>query len=88
MKTSPAAKISTRLPLVLWSLAWLCGALAMADPRWNYTDVQTGMPDRALVILLDLSKSMDAQDVKPSALPALRRKSAIFSTRAAGSMSG
>ena len=53
-------------PLLLWSLAWLCGMLAMAGPRWNYTEVQAFKPEKDLVIVLDLSTTMSAQDVKPS----------------------
>jgi len=54
------------LPLLAWSLIWTCGLLAMAGPRWDFTEVKTFTPGRDLVILLDLSKSMDAQDIKPS----------------------
>jgi Ca-activated chloride channel family protein len=58
----------TPWPLILWSLAWIFGCLALAGPRWNYTDVEASKPNRSLVIVLDLSKSMDAQDMKPSRL--------------------
>ncbi|HVY55219.1 MAG TPA: VWA domain-containing protein, partial [Thermodesulfobacteriota bacterium] len=54
------------LPLTAWSFIWTFGLLAMAGPRWGFTEVKTFTPGRDLVILLDLSKSMDAQDVKPS----------------------
>ncbi len=66
LKDKTGMQQSVARPLILWSIVWACGTLAMAGPRWNYTDIQTGMPNRSLVILLDLSKSMDAQDVKPS----------------------
>ncbi|HTK83653.1 MAG TPA: VWA domain-containing protein [Patescibacteria group bacterium] len=68
LKNKTAMQHSIAKPLIVWSIIWACGALAMAGPRWNYTDVQTGTPNRSLIILLDLSKSMDAQDVKPSRL--------------------
>lgn len=68
LKNKAGMQQSIATPLILWSVVWVCGALAMAGPRWNYTDIETGIPDRSLVILLDLSKSMDAQDVKPSRL--------------------
>jgi Ca-activated chloride channel homolog len=62
------------VPLIIWSLIWACGALAMAGPRWDYKDVEAVKPERALVILLDLSASMDAQDVKPSRVARAREK--------------
>jgi Ca-activated chloride channel family protein len=56
------------LSLLAWSLIWTCGLLALAGPRWGYTEVKTFASARDLIILLDLSKSMDAEDVKPSRL--------------------
>jgi Ca-activated chloride channel family protein len=53
---------------VLWSLLWLLGMVAMAGPRFGYTDVQRSRPGTSLLILLDLSRSMAATDVKPSRL--------------------
>lgn len=62
------------LSLVIWSLMWVFGLLAMAGPRWDYTEVKAYAPARSLVILLDLSKSMDAQDIKPSRLARARQE--------------
>lgn len=53
-------------PLGFWSFIWLCGIVAMAGPRWDYADVKTFAPARDLVILLDLSPSMQAEDLRPS----------------------
>ncbi len=61
-------KNKTWLGLSLWSLVWLFGILAMAGPRWDYTEVEAFRPDEAIVVLLDLSRSMDVDDVKPSRL--------------------
>ena len=61
-------KNKTWLGLSLWSLVWLFGILAMAGPRWDYTEVEAFRPDEAIIVLLDLSRSMDADDVKPSRL--------------------
>ena len=66
LKNGQRGRRSLRIPLLLWSLAWLCGMVAMAGPRWNYTDVQAFKPEKDLVVVLDLSTSMEAQDVKPS----------------------
>lgn len=60
--------------LLVWSLLWSFGILAMAGPRWDYTEVKAFAPARNLVILLDLSRSMDAQDVKPSRLARARQE--------------
>ena len=60
--------------ILWWSLVWLLGVLALAGPRWNYTDVQASKPERSLVIVLDLSKSMDTQDVQPSRLGRAREE--------------
>jgi Ca-activated chloride channel family protein len=66
LKSRRSETKSLSKPLLLWSLAWLCGMLAMAGPRWNYTEVQAFRPEKDLVIVLDLSTTMSAQDVKPS----------------------
>lgn len=54
--------------LLFWSAIWALAMLAMAGPRWNYTEIDSYEPEASLVILLDLSKSMDVDDVKPSRL--------------------
>jgi Ca-activated chloride channel family protein len=51
-----------------WSLVWVLLVLAMAGPRWDFTDVQLFRPGTNLVVLFDLSRSMDVTDVKPSRL--------------------
>lgn len=60
--------------LLAWSLIWACGLLALAGPRWDYTEVKAFAPARDLLILLDLSRSMDAQDIKPSRLARARQE--------------
>lgn len=55
-------------PLLLWSVIWICVLFAMAGPRWNYIEVKAFTPARNLVIVLDISRSMDAEDIKPSRL--------------------
>jgi Ca-activated chloride channel family protein len=61
-------------PLLLWSVAWACGMVAMAGPRWDYTDQPTFSAPRDLVIVLDLSQSMNVQDVKPSRIARAREE--------------
>ncbi len=60
--------------LLIWSIIWLCGTLAMAGPRWDYTEIEAFRPANALVVLLDLSRSMDVSDVKPSRLARARQE--------------
>jgi len=53
---------------------WLLGfggvlaALALAGPAWQRIEQPVFRSDQALVIALDLSRSMDAQDITPSRL--------------------
>ncbi len=61
-------------PLLLWSLIWSCALFAMAGPRWNYTEVKAFTPAHNLVIVLDISRSMDAEDIKPSRLIRARQE--------------
>ncbi|MCP5141030.1 MAG: VWA domain-containing protein [Gammaproteobacteria bacterium] len=57
-----------------WGAIWLLGVLALAGPRWDYTEIVFRQPDRALVVLLDISRSMDVEDVAPSRLRQARRE--------------
>ncbi len=54
--------------LVAWSLAWLLMVLAMAGPRWDYERINAFRPAAELVVLLDISASMNIRDVRPSRL--------------------
>ncbi len=49
-------------------LVWVLLVLAMAGPRWDFTDVQLFRPGTNLVVLFDLSRSMNVSDVQPSRL--------------------
>ncbi len=44
----------------------LCVFLALANPRWSYKDIDAYQPTASMVILLDLSATMNAEDVPPS----------------------
>lgn len=57
-----------------WSFVWGCLILALAGPRWGYREIEMISKDQALVILLDLSESMNATDVKPSRLVRAKQK--------------
>lgn len=60
--------------LLLWSFVWACLTIALAGPRWDYREVETFVPDQNLVIVLDLSESMNAKDIKPSRLIRAKQK--------------
>jgi len=57
-----------------WSLLWILGLLALAGPRWGYQDIAVTPPHTELVVVLDLSRSMDATDVRPSRLARARQE--------------
>ena len=60
-----------------WWLLLLGGAiaaLAMAGPSWNRVEQPVFRSEQAIVIALDLSRSMDAQDITPSRLARARLK--------------
>jgi Ca-activated chloride channel family protein len=58
----------------LLGLGGVLAALALAGPAWQRLDQPVYRSDQALVIALDLSRSMDAQDVAPSRLLRARLK--------------
>jgi len=55
-------------------LPWLCACLALAGPSWNKIPLPIHKQQTPLVILLDLSPSMWAEDVKPNRLTRARLK--------------
>ncbi|MDH5305402.1 MAG: VWA domain-containing protein [Gammaproteobacteria bacterium] len=58
----------------LLGLGAVLGVLALAGPAWQRIEQPVFRSDQALVIALDLSRSMDAQDVAPSRLLRARLK--------------
>ncbi len=65
---------SSRRPLAGWVLAWTLLCIAMAGPRWGYHHINPFEPGADLVILLDLSRSMNVSDVRPSRLARARQE--------------
>jgi len=57
-----------------WCALWSTLVVAIAGPRWDFHDVQLFRPGSDLVILLDLSASMDVTDVSPSRLTRARQE--------------
>lgn len=63
---------TSRWPMWLASAAALIGAIALAGPTWQRLPTPVLQSEAATVIVLDLSKSMDATDLEPSRLSRAR----------------
>jgi Ca-activated chloride channel family protein len=59
---------------ILLGLAGVIGVTALAGPAWQRIEQPVFRSEQALVVALDLSRSMDAQDVAPSRLLRSRLK--------------
>jgi Ca-activated chloride channel family protein len=64
----------SRLSLSVGAIACFLAIFALAGPTWERLPVPVFRNDAALVIALDLSRSMDASDIKPSRLRRARYK--------------
>jgi Ca-activated chloride channel homolog len=68
------AVAQSRWPLATGAVAALLAIIALAGPTWERLPTPVFRNDSALVIILDLSQSMDATDIKPSRLVMARYK--------------
>jgi Ca-activated chloride channel homolog len=59
---------------LVWSLLWSLLVTAMAGPRWDYSDVRLFHPGNNLLILLDISRSMQVGDTAPNRLARARQE--------------
>lgn len=64
----------SKLPWVALGLAWLLGVLALLGPSWQRVEETRQRPADPLVILLELTPAMLAEDSPPSRLEQARRK--------------
>lgn len=65
----------TRHKYYIWALVfWVLASLALAGPSWSRLPLPVHKQEAALVILLDLSPSMLAEDQKPNRLTRARLK--------------
>ncbi|NOQ63490.1 MAG: VWA domain-containing protein, partial [Methyloprofundus sp.] len=64
----------SHLPLIASTLASILAIIALAGPAWERIPTPVFRNASALVIALDLSRSMDATDIKPSRLARARFK--------------
>ncbi len=60
------------VPLLLLGLGWLLGVLALAGPAWERLPRPVYQAQTYRVLVLDLSRSMNAQDLRPSRLAQAR----------------
>jgi Ca-activated chloride channel family protein len=72
LQDKPARR--SRWPAAFGALAALLAIVALAGPSWKKLPSPVFRNESALVIALDLSRSMDAEDVKPSRLIRARYK--------------
>ena len=74
-----------RAPLALLALLWLVAIVALAGPSWEkqVAPVYRGLQERVLIV--DLSRSMNARDVKPSRLARTVQKLRDILDQSAGS---
>jgi Ca-activated chloride channel family protein len=79
---------ASRLPLGLLGLGWLLAVLALAGPTWSKQPQPILQTRHARVIVMDLSRSMLAPDVKPSRLVRARFKVADILQRSREGQTG
>jgi Ca-activated chloride channel family protein len=81
----PEVLRESRWPLLAALAAWTLGIIALAGPAWERLPVPAFRSEEALVVALDLSRSMDAPDVEPSRLARAKLKLRdLLERRAAG----
>ena len=72
LSTQPGRE--SRWPLFIIALTGILTILALAGPTWKQREQPVFREKSALVIVLDLSRSMDAEDIKPSRITRARLK--------------
>ncbi len=75
-------------PFWLLGVGWLSAVLAMAGPSWERVPQPTTQTLEPIVVALDMSASMDGQDVTPSRLARARYKLQDVLARNAGGQVG
>ncbi len=75
--TSRHASRTSVVTLVLRSLVWLLLLLTLARPQWLEPPIERSIPTRDLLLLIDLSGSMDQQDFTNAAGQSVNRLTAV-----------
>lgn len=76
------------VPLVAAVAAWTVATIALAGPAWQRLPVPAFRSNEALVVALDLSRSMDAADLAPSRLTRAKLKLLSLLDRREGGQTG
>lgn len=83
--SEPEVLRESRWPLIASLACWVLALVALAGPAWERLPVPAFRSEEALIVALDLSRSMDASDVQPSRLARARLKLLdLLERRAAG----
>ncbi len=77
-----------RVGTALRTGAFICLVLGAAGPEWGHEIVRRSASGSDVVLLVDVSASMDARDVPPSRLEEARREALALLDRLAGSRVG
>ena len=64
----------SRLPLVLLGIVWFVAIVALAGPSWSRLPQPVFRTESVMLLLLDVSRSMDAEDIRPSRLTRAKHK--------------
>jgi Ca-activated chloride channel homolog len=72
LEASGSSKVSGIIPAII--TAGVLSVVALAGPTWSKSSQPLFQQQPALVVLLDLSRSMDVADLKPSRLARARHK--------------
>ncbi len=67
----------SHLTLVLRSIVWLLLLTALARPQWLEPPIERSIPTRDLLLLVDLSGSMDQKDFTNAAGQSVNRLTAV-----------
>ncbi len=75
-------------PLVLLTLCWFLVVVILAGPVWTREEMPLYRSQSAMVVVLDLSRSMRADDIEPDRLTRARFKVSDLLDRAEGQQTG
>lgn len=84
----PGEPGASRWPLWLLGSAWLAAVLAMSGPSWERVPQPTTKTLEPTIVALDMSISMDAEDITPSRLARARYKLQDVLERSVGGQVG
>jgi Ca-activated chloride channel family protein len=73
-RVSRRASTIHRLRAVFWLAGMVMGLVALAQPRWGFRWQELKREGLDIVVALDVSSSMDAEDVSPSRMERARRE--------------